>query len=102
MKEKIITQLKQEIALIESAASGTETDRHIYAAERLLNLLKGSPDSVSTARVPEKDISSNDQKMLELMGGKPQKKVQTETNSLGGERKTTDDGFGNGDSIFDF
>lgn len=101
MKEKIITQLKQEISLIESAA-GAEMDRHIYAAERLLNLLKESPDSVSTARVPEKDISSNDQKMLELMGGKPQKKAQTETNSLGGERKTTDDGFGNGDSIFDF
>lgn len=96
MKDKIISELKRETVLLESSESSSEADRHIYAMERLLEVLKSDESSAPSAAA-----ISHDDKMLELMGGKPVKK-QAETYQSGAEREKTDDGVGNGESIFDF
>lgn len=39
MKDKIITALKEEVALLEQA-NVTQIDKHIYTMEKLLDILK--------------------------------------------------------------
>lgn len=102
MKQKILGHLKQELTHLETAEGVPEMEKHIYAMERLLDILKSEHENLSDETETTQSLSSQEEKMLELMGGKktPRKTVKEQT--LNGEQKKTDDGVGNGDNIFDF
>jgi hypothetical protein len=100
MKENIIRQLKKELALIEAANNSQDLERHIYAMESLLNVLKGDEAGSFIEEEKSAQLSNKDREMLELMGGKTIR--QEHTASPNRKREVTDDGAGNGDSIFDF
>ncbi|WP_020007587.1 DUF5327 family protein [Salinicoccus albus] len=112
MKQQIIQELKQELHRMEVSSQPHEFDKHVYAMERLLGLLKQDDSSGASVpgneRPPETagEMSAQDKTMLEMMGGRVDKAHQRkETRTDHGqstERARTDDGFGNGDSLFDF
>ncbi|WP_342388001.1 DUF5327 family protein [Salinicoccus bachuensis] len=107
MKQEIIAELKQELHRMEVASQPHEFEKHLYAMERLLGLLKsdagGSVQHATPATGAQggQALSERDRMMLEQMGGKV---AETKPASAPVTRETlrTDDGFGNGDSLFDF
>ncbi|WP_031545863.1 DUF5327 family protein [Salinicoccus luteus] len=108
MKQEIIAELKQELHRMEVASQPHEFEKHLYAMERLLGLLKSDAGSVqygapSTGAQDKQAMSEHDRLMLEQMGGKVAgtKPVSAPT-APARETLRTDDGFGNGDSLFDF
>lgn len=105
MNHQIIAELKEELHSMEVASSPHEFDKHLYAMERLLKLLKNR-ESEDEANAPSHRAASSsetldDARMLELMGGKS-RTTGASRPPAAGERPATDDGAGNGDSIFDF
>ena len=112
MKQQIIQELKQELHRMEVSSQPHEFDKHVYAMERLLGLLKQDDSSAAAVpgneRPPEtsREMSAQDKAMLEKMGGRvdkeDQRKEMRTDHGLPTERARTDDGFGNGDSLFDF
>ncbi|GAA3732720.1 DUF5327 family protein [Salinicoccus jeotgali] len=103
MRREIIAELKQELNLMETADGQHEFDKHVYAMERLLSLLKTGEDA-GDAR-PEANhtapgsMSETDRSMLEQMGGRVPHSTRQETK---GRQLETEDGSGNGESLFDF
>ncbi|MFC3419145.1 DUF5327 family protein [Salinicoccus hispanicus] len=107
MKREIISELKQELHRMEVASQPHEFEKHLYAMERLLGLLKSDASDITMASVPPagvsdgQSLSEQDRMMLEKMGGRT-----TQNNPapepLTKETLRTDDGFGNGESLFDF
>lgn len=79
MKDKVIQLMKQEIEKLEVTYNTEDFEKHLYALEQLIYVLKDS-DS-------EPKVQMNDEKMIELMGGRQSSKEIESTN---------------GDSIFDF
>lgn len=102
MKQKILGHLKQELAHLETAEGFPEMEKHIYAMERLLDILKSEHEHSSDKIGTTQSFSSKEERMLELMGGKKTPDKTIEEKQLSGEQKKTDDGIGNGDNIFDF
>lgn len=110
MKAQIIAELKQELHRMEVSSQPHEFEKHLYAVERLVGLLK--KDGGSTAGLPVTDepqqqssgMSEQDQEILEMMGGKVEKRTEQprRSNQIPAETLKTDDGFGNGDSLFEF
>ncbi|MCG7331941.1 DUF5327 family protein [Salinicoccus roseus] len=104
MKQEIIAELKQELHRMEVASQPHEFEKHLYAMERLLGLLKSDAGSVqhgapSTGPQDKQAMSEHDRLMLEQMGGKV---AGTKPAPPARETLRTDDGFGNGESLFDF
>ncbi|MCC4722843.1 DUF5327 family protein [Salinicoccus sp. RF5] len=104
MRQEIIAELKQELHRMEVASQPHEFEKHLYAMERLLGLLKSETGSVQHPAPPAgaqdgQMLSEEDRMMLEQMGGKV-----SGTKPAPATRETlrTDDGFGNGESLFDF
>src|SRR5699024_11025220 len=105
MKQHIIQELKQELHRLEVSSQPHEFDKHVYAMERLLGLLK--QDDSNGASVPRNErspgtsgeMSAQDKTMLEMMGGRVDKEDQRKEartdHGLPTERARTDDGFGN-------
>lgn len=114
MKQQIIQELKQELHRMEVSSQTHEFDKHVYAMERLLELLKQDSGQVAAPPSAQKqqsietpgEMNEQDKAMLEMMGGKVDKDNQEQNthteNRLPAEKINTDDGFGNGDSLFDF
>ncbi|UOB20384.1 DUF5327 family protein [Macrococcus armenti] len=101
MNEKLIQKLTQEIEALKRAKTNTEFNKHLYAIEMMANI--GQSEAVYTAPSymqaevppakatgPHAGITTEE---LKMMGAKV---VSSE------QKIKTDDGFGNGDSIFDF
>ncbi|WP_271401031.1 DUF5327 family protein [Salinicoccus roseus] len=104
MRQEIIAELKQELHRMEVASQPHEFEKHLYAMERLLGLLKSDAGSVQHAGPPAgaqdgQLLSEEDRMMLEQMGGKVS---GTKPAPPARETLRTDDGFGNGESLFDF
>ncbi len=110
MKQQIIAELKQEIHRMEVSSQPHEFDKHLYAVERLVELLKkdsGKNMDLPAVHKPHEQtnaMSEQDREMLQMMGGKVTKSPEAprQTNGLPAEMLETDDGFGNGDSLFEF
>lgn len=104
MKREIIAELKQELHFMETASEQHEFNKHVYAMERLLSLLKDG-EGVSDSATPQADrtslaaMSETDRRMLEQMGGEVPRSIGQESN---GRQLETEDGSGNGESLFDF
>ncbi|GAB6993953.1 DUF5327 family protein [Salinicoccus sesuvii] len=91
---------------MEVASQPYEFEKHLYAMERLLGLLKSNSGDVTISSLQPADssrsqsLTEQDRMMLEKMGGKTPKNTPSEP--LTKETLKTDDGFGNGESLFDF
>ncbi|AKG75064.1 DUF5327 family protein [Salinicoccus halodurans] len=110
MKQQIIAELKQELHRMEVSSQPHEFEKHLYAMERLIGLLKqdtGSASGISVSGEKEKPssgMSVQDREMLRMMGGRAgkQQDAPRQADQLPAETLDTDDGFGNGDSLFEF
>lgn len=110
MKQQIIEELKQELHRMEVSSQPHEYEKHLYAMERLIGLLKkdaGSSESLpltGTAQEQSSGMSEQDKEMLAMMGGSVDKETEKprQANQIPAETLETDDGFGNGDSLFEF
>lgn len=92
MRQQIIKQIKSELHMLEVSSLPHEFDKHLYAVETLIGVLKGQkPDAEAAPKYKgsEPAMTEKDEKMLELMGGT-------------GKEKARPDDKSNGDSIFDF
>jgi len=75
MKRHIINQIKSELHMLEVSSLPHEFEKHLYAVETLVGVLKDQkPDEKSA--MTSKDagekpaMTEKDEKMLELMGGR--------------------------------
>lgn len=102
MNDKLIAQLSQEITLLKQSNSNAEFNKHLYAIEMLARFGQTEESGVVMLDVPlhQTNVSKSTgphagitTEELKKMGAKV----------VSGDNKAkTDDGFGNGDSIFDF
>jgi hypothetical protein len=88
MKRQIIQQIKSELHMLEAASRPGEFEKHLYAIETLIGILKERPEE-GREEAAEPGLTDKDRRMLELMGGN-----QDEGEPREGKR--TDE------SIFDF
>lgn len=108
MKQQIIAELKQELHRMEVSSQPHEFDKHLYAMERLIGLLKqdnaAGPPVAPAPRENPGGMSADDREMLRMMGGSAEGRRDSPARSeqIPAETLDTDDGFGNGDSLFDF
>jgi|GEM_PF-4883027 len=109
MKQQIIAELKQELHRMEVSSQPHEFDKHLYAMERLVGLLKQDnnaavPPVASASRQEPASMSTDDREMLRMMGGSTEghRDSPRRSEQIPAETLDTDDGFGNGDSLFDF
>lgn len=89
MKHEIIRQIKSELHMLEVSSLPHEFEKHLYAVETLIGVLKAEGPGKAGAGEAEPDLTDKDKKMLELMGGSQKEGGPPE------EGRT-------GDSIFDF
>ncbi|SDK59139.1 DUF5327 family protein [Lacicoccus qingdaonensis] len=93
MKQQIINQIKSELHMLEVSSLPHEFEKHLYAVETLVGVLKDQkPAPKNGAAIRDMDektaMTEKDEKMLELMGGRSK-----------GSGPADDD---KNDSIFDF
>lgn len=93
MKQQIINQIKSELHMLEVSSLPNEFEKHLYAVETLVGILKDQKPDVkqgaASKAVDEKSaMTRKDEEMLELMGGRSK-----------GSGPADDD---KNDSIFDF
>lgn len=94
MKQQIINQIKSELHMLEVSSLPHEFEKHLYAVETLVGVLKeqkpdGRSRTVTKNEEKKTAMTDKDEKMLELMGGR------------GKENEPPVDKSKN-DSIFDF
>lgn len=94
MKQQIINQIKSELHMLEVSSLPHEFEKHLYAVETLVGVLKDQTPVLKSGAVSkdteEKTVMTDkDEKMLELMGGR-------------GKDGSTPVDDGKNDSIFDF
>lgn len=91
MKHEIIRQIKSELHMLEVSSLPHEFEKHLYAVETLIGVLKaeGPGKAGAGAEEAKPDFTDKDKKMLELMGGSQK------------EGRPPEEGR-KGDSIFDF
>ncbi|SOC43030.1 DUF5327 family protein [Salinicoccus kekensis] len=91
MKREIISQIKSELHMLEVSSLPHEFEKHLYAVETLVSLLKAEGPGTTRAATEEAepDLTDKDKKMLEMMGG-------SKKEGRPPEEKRTDN------SIFDF
>lgn len=92
MKQHIINQIKSELHMLEVSSLPHEFDKHLYAIEMLVDVLKEQKSAqggeAEAKMEPDKgSLTDKDAKMLELMGGSKSAPARDEYKS---------------DSIFDF
>ncbi|MGK0554775.1 DUF5327 family protein [Macrococcus capreoli] len=102
MNDKLIAQLSQEIANLKQAKSNAEFNKHLYAIEMLARFGQTEESGVVMPQTPVQQTNVSRStgahagittEELRMMGAKV---VASDS------KVATDDGFGNGDSIFDF
>ncbi|WP_251943386.1 DUF5327 family protein [Staphylococcus sp. Marseille-Q5304] len=123
-KEKMIQLIEQELVSADESTSEVEFEKHMYAIYKLTELiatdksgqrsqhtdLYETPSSTELAATqPSQQQASKNQSIsdaeLKAMGAKvPYKSAQSHSSSdmTTSSNLKTDDGIGNGDSIFDF
>lgn len=85
MREQIIMQLQSELHALQKTKTTQEFDKHLYAIHKLSSL------------------STMTEKTIETQTAQSSPPPLYQTPPLVGEtRAVTDDGFGNGESLFDF
>lgn len=89
MKHEIISRIKSELHMLEVSSVPHEFEKHLYAVETLIGVLKAEGPGTAGAGEAEPDLTDKDKKMLELMGGSQK------------EGRPPEDGRTD-DSIFDF
>lgn len=94
MRQQIINQLKSELHMLEVSSLPHEFEKHLYAVETLVGVLKEQRPAVKSGTVPRDEdekpvMTEKDEKMLELMGGGAKQSGSSADNSKN-------------DSIFDF
>ncbi|TDM11989.1 DUF5327 family protein [Macrococcus lamae] len=90
MNQQLIKQIEQELTLAKSAVSQAAFEKHMYAIQTLASLITSMPAASSEpapSSINSGDISAAE---LKMMGGTIKDKA------------VTDDGHGNGESLFDF
>lgn len=98
MNDKLIQKLTQEIEALKRATTHAEFNKHLYAIEMMANIgqVHTAPSYTQAEAPPAKSTGPHagiTTEELKMMGAKV---VSSE------QKIKTDDGFGNGDSIFDF
>ncbi|WP_414054723.1 DUF5327 family protein [Macrococcus equi] len=102
MNQRLIDQLSQEITYLRQAQNNEAFNKHLYAIELLAKFGQHEDNTVSVPQAPvqQSNVSQSTgphagitTEELRLMGAKVVSNNQ---------KVKTDDGFGNGDSIFDF
>nr|WP_263314282.1 YwdI family protein [Mammaliicoccus sp. Marseille-Q6498] len=109
-RDQLIAAIEQELVSADNASSNEVFNRHMHAIHTLSGLVDNEngnsqdmqvkQDFRTTSTAPqkkEKPQISNEE--LRKMGGKVSAPSTSKQND---ELLATDDGFGNGDSIFDF
>lgn len=86
MNRQLIQQIESELNQAKVAADQTTFEKHMYAVQTLAAFASTVKEQPASSPV----ISSAE---LKMMGGTPELKEQ---------KAKTDDGFGNGESLFDF
>ncbi|PKE30601.1 hypothetical protein CW697_11640 [Macrococcoides caseolyticum] len=103
MNTKLIQKLSEEVEALKRASTVVEFNKHLYAIELIANIGQSETKSITNKPAympaesppvkqtgPHEAISPEE---LKMMGAK----VVSNDSKI-----KTDDGFGNGDSIFDF
>ncbi|WP_414042165.1 DUF5327 family protein [Macrococcus animalis] len=102
MNDKLIEQLSHEIQNLKQVNSNAAFNKHLYAIEMLARFGQTEESGVTMPQTPVQPTQVSNstgphsgitQEELRMMGAK----VVSNDNKV-----ITDDGFGNGDSIFDF
>lgn len=103
MNDKLLSQLQREMNLLQQANHPHEFNKHLYAIETLARLGQ-TDDTVTTFEPATASIPT-----LTSKSTGPHAGITTEELKMMGAKVVsddvkikTDDGFGNGDSIFDF
>lgn len=92
MKQQIINQIKAELHMLEVSSLPHEFEKHLYAVETLVGVLKDHKPEAETGlkdKTEKSIMTEKDEKMLELMGGS-------------GKKNAAPDDKSKNDSIFDF
>ncbi|UBH22240.1 YwdI family protein [Macrococcus armenti] len=98
MNDRLIQKLTQEIEALKRATTHAEYNKHLYAIEMMANIgqskvVHTAPSYSQAEESPTGPHAGITTEELKMMGAKV---VSSE------QKIKTDDGFGNGDSIFDF
>ncbi|UTH13656.1 DUF5327 family protein [Macrococcus equipercicus] len=90
MNQQLIKQIEHELALAKTAGSQAAFEKHMYAIQTLAALCSstGSQEPAAISSIKSDEISAAE---LKMMGG-----------TIKGTTAVTDDGHGNGASLFDF
>lgn len=89
MNEQLIKQIEQQLALAKTAASSAAFEKHMYAIQTLASL--GAQALPYEQHMPSAGTTEISAAELKMMGG-----------TVTGKTAETDDGYGNGESLFDF
>lgn len=102
MNDKLIQKLSEEIEALRRSSTTTEFNKHLYAIEMMANIGQSETKSVSgPAYIPAESPPVKQTGPHEAISPEELKMMGAKVVSNDSKIKT-DDGFGNGDSIFDF
>lgn len=102
MNDKLVQQLSQEINHLKQAKSNATFNKHLYAIEMLARFGQTEESGVSMPQTPVQPTTVS-QSTGPHAGITPEELRMMGAKVVSNDSKVkTDDGFGNGDSIFDF
>ncbi|RAI78904.1 hypothetical protein BFS34_010595 [Macrococcoides caseolyticum subsp. hominis] len=102
MNDKLIQKLSEEVEALKRASTVVEFNKHLYAIEMMANIGQSETKSIpKPAYMPAESPPVKQTGPHEAISPQELKMMGAKVVSNDSKIKT-DDGFGNGDSIFDF
>ncbi|MGZ9850021.1 DUF5327 family protein [Macrococcus psychrotolerans] len=102
MNDKLIQKLSEEVEALKRASTVVEFNKHLYAIEMMANIGQSETKSIpKPAYMPAESPPVKQTGPHEAVSPEELKMMGAKVVSNDSKIKT-DDGFGNGDSIFDF
>lgn len=102
MNDKLIQKLSEEVEALKRASTVVEFNKHLYAIEMMANIGQSETKSIpKPAYMPAESPPVKQTGLHEAISPEELKMMGAKVVSNDSKIKT-DDGFGNGDSIFDF
>lgn len=102
MNTKLIQKLSEEVEALKRASTVVEFNKHLYAIEMMANIGQSETKSIpKPAYMPAESPPVKQTGPHEAISPEELKMMGAKVVSNDSKIKT-DDGFGNGDSIFDF
>ncbi|MDJ1112089.1 DUF5327 family protein [Macrococcus sp. S115] len=102
MNDKLIQKLSEEVEALKRASTIVEFNKHLYAIEMMANIGQSETKSIpKPAYMPAESPPVKQTGPHEAVSPEELKMMGAKVVSNDSKIKT-DDGFGNGDSIFDF